>query len=131
MTLPIVTVVHTDEMRRDLMRAVTVAYYLPEQHQAQPPRPFDADIIIEEWPAAIIYSRWVASHRHERFREVGKKPNQFPLQQIHLNTPPPLQIYNLFTKKPFLNLVLLCYIVMICVFFPFPPLGLSLGQLMK
>lgn len=58
MTLPIVTVVHTDEMRRDLMRAVTVAYYLPEQHQAQPPQPFDSDIIIEEWPAAIIYSRW-------------------------------------------------------------------------
>ncbi|KAG5266167.1 hypothetical protein AALO_G00250520 [Alosa alosa] len=57
MTLPIVTVVHTDEMRRDLMRAVTVAYYLPDQHQAQPPQPHDADIVIEEWPAAIIYSR--------------------------------------------------------------------------
>lgn len=110
MTLPIVTVVHTDEMRRDLMRAVTVAYYLPEQHQAQPPRPFDADIIIEEWPAAIIYSRWVASHRHERFREVGKKPNHFPLQQIHLNTPPPHCKFIIFLQKSHFS-IWFCYAI--------------------
>ncbi|KAL2098684.1 hypothetical protein ACEWY4_005164 [Coilia grayii] len=57
MTLPIVTVVHTDETRRNLMQAVTVAYYLPDQYQAQPPQPYDDGIVIEEWPAAIIYSR--------------------------------------------------------------------------
>lgn len=59
MTLPIVTVVRTDATRRDLARSVTVGYFLPEQHQAQPPQPIDSDITIEEWSAAIIYARWV------------------------------------------------------------------------
>uniref|UniRef100_A0A671T1P7 Heme-binding protein soul3 n=1 Tax=Sinocyclocheilus anshuiensis TaxID=1608454 RepID=A0A671T1P7_9TELE len=57
MTIPIVTVVHTDEMHRTLSRAVTVAYYLPPRHQSEPPRPHDPEITIEHWPAAIIYTR--------------------------------------------------------------------------
>ncbi|XP_063039523.1 heme-binding protein soul3 [Engraulis encrasicolus] len=57
MTLPIVTVVHTDEMRQDLMQAVTIAYYLPPQYQATPPQPEDSGIVIEDWPAQIIYAR--------------------------------------------------------------------------
>ncbi|KAJ8379089.1 hypothetical protein AAFF_G00231800 [Aldrovandia affinis] len=57
MTIPIVTVVRTDPARGTLSRAVTVAYYLPANHQAQPPRPYDTEISIEEWPATIVYTR--------------------------------------------------------------------------
>lgn len=57
MTIPIVTVVRTDEMHTTLSRAVTVAYYLPTLHQSDPPRPYDPEIVIEQWPAAIVYTR--------------------------------------------------------------------------
>ncbi|XP_067310934.1 heme-binding protein soul3 [Pseudorasbora parva] len=57
MTIPIVTVVRTDEMQSTLDRAVTVAYYLPAQHQTDPPRPHDPEIRIELWPATIVYTR--------------------------------------------------------------------------
>lgn len=57
MTVPIVTVVRTDEAQAVLSRAVTVAYYLPPEFQGQPPQPFDGDIIIDQWPATIIYAR--------------------------------------------------------------------------
>ncbi|XP_072545965.1 heme-binding protein soul3 isoform X2 [Salminus brasiliensis] len=57
MTIPIVTVVHTDEMHATLSRTVTIAYYLPANHQAQPPQPYDTDIVIEQWPATILYTR--------------------------------------------------------------------------
>ncbi|XP_029900026.1 heme-binding protein soul3 [Myripristis murdjan] len=57
MTLPIVTVVHTDESHSVISHDVTVAYYLPTNHQAQPPQPLDSDIIIEVWPATIVYAR--------------------------------------------------------------------------
>ncbi|XP_051502712.1 heme-binding protein 1-like isoform X2 [Myxocyprinus asiaticus] len=57
MTIPIVTVVRTDEMHTTLSRAVTVAYYLPAPHQSDPPRPHDPEIIIEQWPATIVYTR--------------------------------------------------------------------------
>ncbi|XP_077394997.1 heme-binding protein soul3 [Festucalex cinctus] len=57
MSLPIVTVVRTDENHSAVAQGVTVAYYLPTDHQAQPPRPHDSDIIIEIWPAAIVYTR--------------------------------------------------------------------------
>ncbi|MBN3324147.1 HEBP2 protein, partial [Atractosteus spatula] len=57
LTIPIVTVVRTENSRSVLSREVTVAYYLPSQHQAHPPQPYDPDIVIEEWPAAIIYTR--------------------------------------------------------------------------
>ncbi|NWY74804.1 HEBP2 protein, partial [Erithacus rubecula] len=56
-TVPIVTIVHTNEAQSAMTPAVTVAYYLPEVLQEQPPHPFDSDIIIEEWPATIVYSR--------------------------------------------------------------------------
>ncbi|XP_053123714.1 heme-binding protein 1-like isoform X2 [Hemicordylus capensis] len=57
MTIPIVTIVHTSETTTDITRFVTVAYYLPGELQEQPPEPDDPDIIIEEWPPAIIYAR--------------------------------------------------------------------------
>ncbi|XP_043088427.1 heme-binding protein soul3 isoform X2 [Puntigrus tetrazona] len=57
MTIPIVTVVRTDEMHTSLSRAVTVAYYLPSMHQSDRPRPYDPEILIEQWPAAVVYTR--------------------------------------------------------------------------
>ncbi|XP_052385937.1 heme-binding protein soul3 [Carassius gibelio] len=57
LTIPIVTVVRTDETHRSLSRAVTVAYYLPPPHQSDPPRPHDPEVTVEQWPAAVIYSR--------------------------------------------------------------------------
>lgn len=60
MTLPIVTVVRTDESHSGISHNVTVAYYLPNEHQAQPPQPLDSDIVIEIWPAAVVYTRLAA-----------------------------------------------------------------------
>lgn len=60
MTLPIVTVVRTDENHSAMSPDVTVAYYLPTEHQAQPPQPHDSDIVIEIWPATVVYTRLVA-----------------------------------------------------------------------
>lgn len=57
MTLPIVTVVRTDENHSVISHDVTVAYYLPTEHQAQPPQPQDSEIIIEIWPATVVYTR--------------------------------------------------------------------------
>ncbi|ROL51296.1 Heme-binding protein 1 [Anabarilius grahami] len=57
MTIPIVTVVRTDEQHTTLSQAVTVAYYLPTVHQTDPPRPHDPEIVIEQWPATIVYTR--------------------------------------------------------------------------
>ncbi|KAM6069277.1 heme-binding protein 2-like isoform 2-T2 [Theristicus caerulescens] len=56
-TIPIVTIVHTNESQSEMTRSVTVAYYLPEVLQDEPPQPFDPDIIIEEWPSTVVYSR--------------------------------------------------------------------------
>lgn len=57
MTLPIVTVVRTNENQSVISHDVTVAYYLPAEHQAQPPQPNDNDIVIEVWPASTVYTR--------------------------------------------------------------------------
>ncbi|XP_031614066.1 heme-binding protein soul3 isoform X1 [Oreochromis aureus] len=57
MTLPIVTVVRTDENHSVISPDVTVAYFLPSEHQAQPPQPHDSDIVIEIWPATVVYTR--------------------------------------------------------------------------
>ncbi|KAK1894280.1 Heme-binding protein 1 [Dissostichus eleginoides] len=57
MTLPIVTVVTTDESHSTISNDVRVAYFLPTEHQAQPPQPNDNDITIEIWPTATVYSR--------------------------------------------------------------------------
>ncbi|XP_013978319.1 heme-binding protein 1 [Salmo salar] len=57
MTIPILTVIRTDENHSVLSRDVTVAYYLPTEYQAQPPLPSDIEISIEEWPATIVYTR--------------------------------------------------------------------------
>lgn len=59
MTLPIVTVIRTDENHSVVSNDVTVAYYLPTEHQAQPPQPSDSDIVIENWPSTIVYTRSV------------------------------------------------------------------------
>lgn len=57
MTIPIVTVVHTNENHSVISRDVTVAYHLPIEHQAQPPQPLDSEIVIEIWPHAVVYTR--------------------------------------------------------------------------
>uniref|UniRef100_A0A8C5Q8X7 Heme-binding protein 1-like n=1 Tax=Leptobrachium leishanense TaxID=445787 RepID=A0A8C5Q8X7_9ANUR len=57
MTIPILTVVHTDEERTELQRSVTVAYYIPSHLQDEPPLPTDQDIIIEEWPPTVVFTR--------------------------------------------------------------------------
>ncbi|XP_032883242.1 heme-binding protein 1-like [Amblyraja radiata] len=57
MTLPIVTIVHTNQNRSELLPGVTIAYYIPTHFQHQVPQPFDADIVIDESPARIIYTR--------------------------------------------------------------------------
>ncbi|XP_055718558.1 heme-binding protein 1-like [Salvelinus fontinalis] len=57
MTIPILTVIRTDQNHSVLSRDVTVAYYLPTEYQVQPPLPSDTEISIEEWPATIVYTR--------------------------------------------------------------------------
>uniref|UniRef100_A0A3P9Q5C8 Heme-binding protein soul3 n=1 Tax=Poecilia reticulata TaxID=8081 RepID=A0A3P9Q5C8_POERE len=57
MTLPIVTILRTNENHSVISQDVTVAYYLPIEHQAQPPQPYDGEIVIEVWPAATVYTR--------------------------------------------------------------------------
>ncbi|KAJ1104063.1 hypothetical protein NDU88_001478 [Pleurodeles waltl] len=57
MTIPIVTIVHTNDSQSELTRSVTVAYYLPAQLQELPPQPLDSAIIIEEWPPTVVYTR--------------------------------------------------------------------------
>lgn len=57
MTLPIVTVVRTNENHSVISHDVTVAYFLPAEHQVQPPQPADSEIFIEIWPATTVYTR--------------------------------------------------------------------------
>ncbi|KAM9465885.1 heme-binding protein soul3 [Clarias gariepinus] len=57
MTVPVLTLVRTEEANSRLSRAVTVAYYLPSIHQAQPPQPRDPDVVIETWPDTTVYTR--------------------------------------------------------------------------
>ncbi|TRY83552.1 hypothetical protein DNTS_016262 [Danionella cerebrum] len=57
MTIPIVTVVRTDDTQSTISRAVTVAYYLSEPYQGNPPAAEDPDIVIEHWPSTIVYTR--------------------------------------------------------------------------
>ncbi|XP_078133475.1 heme-binding protein soul3 [Sander vitreus] len=57
MTLPIITVVRTNENHSVVSHEVTVAFYLPSEYQAQPPQPQDDEITIEMWPATTVYTR--------------------------------------------------------------------------
>lgn len=59
MTLPIITVVRTNENHSVVSHEVIVAYYLPNEYQAQPPQPQDDEITIEMWPATTVYTRSV------------------------------------------------------------------------
>jgi hypothetical protein len=34
----------------------TVSFYVPEKHQAEPPRPKNKDVFIEEFPEMTVYS---------------------------------------------------------------------------
>lgn len=61
MTLPIITVVRTDENHSTISHDVTVAYFLPAEHQAQPPQPTDSEIFIEIWPVTTVYTRSVVN----------------------------------------------------------------------
>ncbi|KAJ7989259.1 hypothetical protein DPEC_G00317630 [Dallia pectoralis] len=65
LTIPILTIIRTDESHTVLSRDVTVAYYLPTEHQTQPPLPSDLDIRIEEWPATNVYTRAFAGATNE------------------------------------------------------------------
>ncbi|CDQ65496.1 unnamed protein product [Oncorhynchus mykiss] len=65
MTIPILTVIRTDENHSVLSSDVTVAYYLPTEYQAQPPQPSDTEISIEEWPATTVYTRAFAGATNE------------------------------------------------------------------
>ncbi|KAL4613121.1 heme-binding protein 2-like isoform X2 [Arapaima gigas] len=87
LTIPIITVVRTDDAHSILSRAVTVAYYLPAEHQAQPPQPYDADIIIEEWPATIVYTRAFTGATNEQsiINEINTLAEMLELPTICLN----------------------------------------------
>lgn len=63
MTVPVLTLVRTEEANSHLSRAVTVAYYLPSTHQAQPPQPRDPDVMIETWPDTTVYTRSASGRR--------------------------------------------------------------------
>ncbi|KAI3367648.1 hypothetical protein L3Q82_026490 [Scortum barcoo] len=65
MTLPIVTVVRTDESHSVVSHDVTVAYFLPAEHQAQPPQPEDSEIILEIWPTTTVYTRTFSGPTNE------------------------------------------------------------------
>ncbi|XP_075993857.1 heme-binding protein 1-like [Genypterus blacodes] len=57
MTVPIVTVVGTDEAHTTMSRKVKMAFFLPHQFQEKPPLPTDPDITLETWSAIVVYSR--------------------------------------------------------------------------
>ncbi|XP_068608498.1 heme-binding protein soul3 [Brachionichthys hirsutus] len=57
MTLPILTVVRTNENHSVMSSNVTVGYFLPNEHQIQPPQPTDSEILIEVWPVTTVYAR--------------------------------------------------------------------------
>ncbi|XP_053553650.1 heme-binding protein 1 isoform X2 [Bombina bombina] len=56
MTIPILTIVHTDETQSEMARTVTLAYYLPPDFQEHTPQPTDQDIIIEEWQPTVVFT---------------------------------------------------------------------------
>ncbi|XP_043930202.1 heme-binding protein 1-like [Protopterus annectens] len=87
MTVPIVTVVRTNELRTGLSLTVTVAYYLPEQFQEQPPEPYDTEIVIEDWPATVAYTRSFSGATDEEtiMREINLFTELLDSPELHLN----------------------------------------------
>ncbi|KAM5129156.1 heme-binding protein 2-like [Mantella aurantiaca] len=73
MTIPILTTINTDEAHTGLTRVVTVAYYIPSHLQADPPQPTDQEIVIEEWPPTVVFSREFAGITNEEsiMREIS------------------------------------------------------------
>ena len=57
MTVPIVTVVRTDNALRNLSMDVRLAYCLPSHLQDQPPLPSDPEVTLETWPPMVLNSR--------------------------------------------------------------------------
>ncbi|KAM9294098.1 heme-binding protein 1-like [Gastrophryne carolinensis] len=57
MTIPILTTIHIDASGGGLLRTITVAYYIPTHLQENPPQPTDPEIVIEEWPSTIVFTR--------------------------------------------------------------------------
>lgn len=86
MTIPIVTVVRTEQSRSLLSREVIVAYHLPARHQDHPPQPNDTDIVIQEWPASIIYTRSFSSVTNEGsiLNEINLLVEALDMPQIHM-----------------------------------------------
>lgn len=87
MTVPIVTVVQTDDTHTTLSRDVIVAYYLPSQHQHSSPMPFDPDITVETWPATVLYSRTFSGPTNETtiLEEVQAFVEEFDSFDLSLN----------------------------------------------
>ncbi|XP_069772467.1 heme-binding protein soul3 [Narcine bancroftii] len=86
LTLPIVTIVHTNQNRSDLLSEVTTAYYLPAQFQDQVPLPFDAEIVIEEWPAQVVYTRSFNGITNEEsiLREINQLAEYLDTPELYL-----------------------------------------------
>ena len=57
MTVPIVTVVRTDNALRNLSRDVQSAFCLPSHLQDQPPLPTHPEVTVETWPPMVLHSR--------------------------------------------------------------------------
>lgn len=87
MTVPIVTVVQTDDTHTTLSRDVIVAYYLPSQHQPSSPIPFDPDITVETWPTTVLYSRTFSGPTNETtiLEEVQAFVQEFDSFNLSLN----------------------------------------------
>ncbi|XP_021430459.1 heme-binding protein 1 [Oncorhynchus mykiss] len=87
MTIPILTVIRTDENHSVLSRDVTVAYYLPTEYQVQPPLPSDTEISIEEWPATIVYTRSFTGATNEVtiINEISAMAEMLDSPAMHVN----------------------------------------------
>ncbi|KAJ8290506.1 hypothetical protein GJAV_G00013750 [Gymnothorax javanicus] len=87
MTIPIVTVVHTDDEHHTMSRAVTVAYHLPTYLQAQPPHPHDPDVVVEEWSATIVYTRAFTGPTNEEtiLRQINTMAEILDCPEVYMN----------------------------------------------
>ncbi|CAL8313164.1 unnamed protein product [Lota lota] len=83
MTVPIVTIVRTDDALSNLSRDVQLAYFLPSHLQDHPPLPTDPEITLETWPTMVLHSRAFTGptnedtilHEIRAFAEILASPN--------------------------------------------------------